>query len=734
MIICKKCGAENKLGESKFCKNCLAPLNPSSISKKAVKSAASSTSASDKSTVNLNIDNENLSEPDRNIADDDGFEIKEVDFDDSSMGLVSSDDEDNDALLIKDDKEETAAEKIDDDMIEINKDLTLYRDDEMQITMEHTEDGPAITLTDRSDINDTSEQTSLEAENETDDKDEPPVLSEQDLEIQSDEENSMTQKIIINPQLKDKTVKPQEAKESNSTDAAPSTSEKISTPSKHDLKTALAKTNKDTLIRKDKPDKLPDLKPSRLVQSHGVAYFDGNSITIPGGFKPSSGEIVNVGNKSFKLKEKQTNKLQLYAGIGGGVLFLFVMLIILFGGNSSGKGQIVGILQDPLTGKPVPNAMVTVKELGKTTQTSYAGFFTFNLVPTGNYTVEVMSEGVAILKQEGTYVIGDSTTTLSFALPSDEQELIEPISASNTIGKTANKPASQLSNNYCFLKLKIVPPKNSKVYLDGKYIGKGSQTYKIPTGKHKVTVKNSKYKDYNYSINIPTNQIKSYTFKLKKAKSSKKQTKKSNEDIATELEEKGKYSEALTYYNKVISSDESNIEALMGQARCYKAKGDSKKSLSSYLKASKIAKAQNDDAAQLSALTGVLEINSNYLTARYNRGLIYLNQGENYRAAQDFSKVIEIDKRHLNAYYKLGEAYYKSKNYPAALEAYEDVQKLNFADAKPYAYIAQCYMRMDDKKNTKKNYKKFNKNANASTKSKFDSDSEWQKVKQMIGK
>jgi tetratricopeptide (TPR) repeat protein len=190
----------------------------------------------------------------------------------------------------------------------------------------------------------------------------------------------------------------------------------------------------------------------------------------------------------------------------------------------------------------------------------------------------------------------------------------------------------------------------------------------------------------------------------------------------------------LAKYAEIARSEPNNVECLFGQARCYRAKANTGEALSCYLKAARIAGDKNDSQIQLQALSGVLEINPNYLTALYGRGLIYMDQGNYTQAAQDFSKVIEIDSRHLNAHYKLAEAFFKSQDYAAALQTYEKTSNLNFTDPKPIAYMAETYLAMGDLKNVKKYYEKFDKSADAPTRNRFNSDPEWQRVKTAIGK
>jgi tetratricopeptide (TPR) repeat protein len=242
------------------------------------------------------------------------------------------------------------------------------------------------------------------------------------------------------------------------------------------------------------------------------------------------------------------------------------------------------------------------------------------------------------------------------------------------------------------------------------------------------------YDDQIQDIEIAENSTKNLSLALEKKAAAVAPETKTPYQFAQDLEGSGKFAEALLKYNAIVQLDPNNVDATLGQARCNRAKGDNSAALSSYLKAARTAADKGDAQTQLQALSGVLEINPNYLTALYGRGLIYLNQANYTQAAQDFAKVIEIDSRHLNAHYRLAEAYYKSKDYGAALQTYEQTLNLNFTDPKPLAFMAETYMAMGDLKNTKKYYEKFEKAADAPTRNKFNSDADWQNVKTAIGK
>lgn len=763
MIICDKCGTKNIFNGATVCKKCHAPLHKKSesgdLSIEQQKQVQHTLEQSDEHTqsdeknkdlaqqttkptgqpvmAEESIDSKGHTEMQKPSVDDE-FEIKEVESGSGPM-FINSKSSDEETGLIKETGTDSEQDLITPEPIE--KELTLYRDDELQVVMENTEEGPAITLTDMAGNQVSSDLKPLVPTGEPETDKTPPEISKEELQMDKTEETSVTQKIIINPIVEKKSTEHEPPKETLTHQEQSQETSKSVKKAPEEIRKDIDST-KD--IKKGITGELPKSqtqpgKTEPLAKPRGVAYISGNTIKLIGGIKAAPGDEISIGDKVVELKEKPINRIPLLAGIGGGILFLFLFLIIFGSGNGPNKGQIVGILKNPDNGELIVGATVTIKELGKSTRTNNAGFFIFDLIPADIYTVEAQvqypfeDEEFGLLS-ERISVIRNRTSTVSFSIPEYGMPSANEIGSQDySQPNTPEELQTPSLTKYGFMKLKLSPSK-SKAYLDGKYIGKGSQTFKVPVGKHKVTVKYKGYKNLTKNVNIKYDQISSGSFKLKKQKTAQKASEKTAEEHATELEEAGQYSQALTKYNKILHKDEDNVEALMGSARCYSAKGDKDNALSAYLKAARIAGDQNDKPTQLGALSGVLEINPNYLTARYSRGSIYLNQGEYYRAAQDFSKVIEIDSRNLNAHYKLGEAYYKAQNYPAAIQIYQQTQNLNFADAKPYAYIAEAYLAMDDTKNAKKYYKKFEKNADLATKNRFESDPEWQKVKQAVEK
>ncbi len=697
MIICPNCGAENLFDGATQCKKCLSQLPAT---------ASGQTDQGDKPVfaATANNSNPNVDTQSQPAAKGPDFEIQEVQFDSGPSDITLGQPEEH-GLTPRTQPDEPAAPET------IEKEMTLYRDDEVQVRMEQTDQGPAITLTNRADFRETDSENIQQSETII------PALNEKDLlPINSEEQHTVTKKIMLHPNL-DKTYAT--AKSSTASAESP-VAIKPKTDSGH-----------PDIIPEIKPDKhtseLIDKISGEQFRPKSVVFFKNNSIKLSG-VRLTKGEFININGKEFELREQTAAKWPLYAGIVAGALFLAMLVVYIMGGLSTSTGQVVGVIKDPRSGQLLTGLTVTIKELNKSTQISPAGFFIFDNIPEGIYTIEAQPPGYPPISDRLT-VIKNLTSTASFSL--DLPAIIPP--KENVETQAIPESDNQIDTKTGVVKI-AVSPRDARIFMDGKYIGQGNQNFKAPTGSHRLVIKANGYDDRIEDIELGENSTKNMNFTLNKKPIDPTQVKKTSLQLAQDLESSGKFNEALQKYNEVLKKEPNNVDCLFGQARCYQAKGDNGQALSSYLQAARAAGDKGDIPTQLEALSGVLEINPNYLTALYSRGSIFLNQGNYQQAAQDFSKVIEIDSRHLNAHYKLADAFFKSKDYDAALQTYEKTSKLNFTDPKPIAYMAQTYLAMGDLKNVKKYYEKFEKSADAATRSRFNSDPEWQRVKAAIGK
>jgi tetratricopeptide (TPR) repeat protein len=469
---------------------------------------------------------------------------------------------------------------------------------------------------------------------------------------------------------------------------------------------------------------------SEVKLSKGVLYVSGKNLILPSNARVTSGDVVTINEKPFEIKVKPGKGWLFYAGIGVAAAVVFFTTLMLL--NSSGKelGQLAGTVSN-INGIPLSGQRVNISELGKTVTTNQAGMFVFDQIPAGIYTISYQSPSGMV--SDRTTVLKEQTSMVALKESQPRSE------TSNDINQIESKPASvaaasndsQTGNGKGTLKLSLTPG-NASVYVNDKPIGVGSNSYKLAEGNYTVTVKKAGFADKSQNVKIESDKTVSLKIALDvsgQAGSSMK----SDAELAAENEASGNYAEAERSYSRILERNPRDLTALLGKARCAKAEGLQENAISYFMQAAKLAADKGDANSQIAALTGILAIKPNTLTAYTARGEIYYSQGQYSKAIEDYSKIVEMDTRNLGAYYKLGESFYKTQEYSDALKTFLAAKELNFADPKAEAYLAKTYLAMGDKKNCKKSYERFKDLASYASRLEFKKDAEWQKVLTALG-
>jgi hypothetical protein len=176
----------------------------------------------------------------------------------------------------------------------------------------------------------------------------------------------------------------------------------------------------------------------RVSRSKGVILLSGNNLILTGGRKVVSGDEVRIGDQSYEVRVKpEDNKRKIYMAAGGALLLIIIMLAIFAGG---GNGRLVGILVDNNVSYPLAEQTVRIAELNRSVQTNMAGFFIFDDLSPGLYTLQYMNDGTVVSEVRVAILKGDLTTVTLHT-----NDSLTSISGKETPSNTQKKNLAQAS-------------------------------------------------------------------------------------------------------------------------------------------------------------------------------------------------------------------------------------------------------------------------------------------------
>ena len=683
---CENCGTETNFDGAAICPTCNKPLHPES---KAATAQEPNSLDSVESTTKVGF-------PQSSQTDDpDKIEIGVADPMDFVMGV-----ENPDAVSFQaPSNEPLKPEPIEDE-------LTLYRDQDVKLSLSESGPKPTVTLE--------SLKDKLKITAQTD----QPAASPEDVSVQTNADLISDSQ----PPVEEESVSLTSAQGQNHAAYHSTRVEAVKEQPPKAAANEPVETRKAASIAA-----VPTL--SELKQSKGVIHLSSHGLKLAGGAKVNVGDEVIINERAYEVKRSPGRGPMFYAGIGIAAAVVFLAVLIIVNLTSRGTGQVAGIVVGNIDGRPIPGLTVRISELNKTATTNQAGFFVFDQLPTGIYTVEYQATDGTRMEDKITIVENQTTAVaLKDALPQVYQS-IQRAEPTRPAPQQARSEPSKTGKGILKITLE---PNNASVFIDDSPVGIGSNSYKLSAGSYSLTVKKSGYAEESRIVKIESDKTTSLKVTLSEDKTSQPKSK-SYGEIAHENEIAGNYREAIRNYDKVLERNPRDISAILGKARCYRAQGLVDNALAAFSQAAKLASYKGDSQSQIEALSGIAEIKPNTFSAYSARGDILYELGQYERAINDFSKVIELDNRNLSAYYKLGNCFYNIKNYREALNTFHAAQDLNFADPKAEAYLAKTYLALGDKRNCKKSYEKFKDMASYSTRLEFKKDPDWQKVLTALG-
>jgi tetratricopeptide (TPR) repeat protein len=494
-------------------------------------------------------------------------------------------------------------------------------------------------------------------------------------------------------------------------------------------RTKSGQAHKKTKPRISKPT------PEQVIMSKGVAYIDGNTVRMTGGIKLHPGDQIKIGEKEFILKPRQRKRKPIYL-----VLFILLVSVVLISSlllKGKSSGRLIGIVLEEKSKTSLSNAEIQIKETGKKVRSNQLGFFMFDLVPSGSYTLQTDLKGYQAVKDNVTITKNQSTTISILLSPQYLGEL--PDKSSEEI-VASEKPApenvasagtgAEVRYGAVNVESNVSEP---VVMVDDRMLGTGNKVYKnISTGKHSLRVTKEGYQDWTQKIEVKKGKTINLKINLSEAEEVAPQTPEDWLALAQSQMDAKDFTSAVNSYSQALSLNPKSSEALLGRGLVYDQLNDRTKAVQDLNKAAEYYANEKNYNQAITCYTHLLALNDRDIGSLDNRGGCYLQSGQYEKSLRDFEKTIELDKKFFSGYLHLGEAYYKSGNYEASLENYKKARKLNPESPKIYAGMAFTYFAKGEKSSAKKSFKKFEELSTYIDRERMKQDPEWRKLLQGI--
>ncbi|MFH2034981.1 MAG: PEGA domain-containing protein, partial [Candidatus Zixiibacteriota bacterium] len=300
-------------------------------------------------------------------------------------------------------------------------------------------------------------------------------------------------------------------------------------------------------VNENKPDSItPIADPAlaepikTLTKKRGVAFFKNNSIQLVGSPFLHEGDEIIVNEKPYMLRPKKMDKRMT---IG---LFAAALIIVLIGigsqfinSNIGDDGSIIGMVLNEYGQPYLEGAVVVIPELDKKTKSNAQGFFKFEMIPTGTYTIQYkLSENY--FGESNATVAGGQTTLMTFdelteivnEQPGKKNRQISSSGHTETSENNSTVPTSTASqtalktstasNKRGNIKL-AANVENARLVLEGQILGSGNMIFtEIRPGDRKVTVDKAGYETYSATITVNPGETTVINASLKKLNSNKK--------------------------------------------------------------------------------------------------------------------------------------------------------------------------------------------------------------------
>jgi Tfp pilus assembly protein PilF len=472
--------------------------------------------------------------------------------------------------------------------------------------------------------------------------------------------------------------------------------------------------------------------PKQVIVSKGVAYLEGNVIRMVGGTKPQPGDEVKIGEKEFILKARERKRKFPY-------LFVFILIAIamlvssqLLKGRSSGK--LIGVVLEEESKALLSDAEVRIKELGEEVKSNGLGFFFFDKVPSGSYTLQTTLRGYPPIEDKVT-ITKKQSTTVTVSLPARHLARLADGSSEEAVSAAGMSPGDKGQDRFGAIRIES-NVSDPAVMVDDWKLGTGNKVYQgIYIGKHTVRITKEGYQDFVQQVKVESGETIGLRINLSQAGQGPPvpQTSEGWMALAQSQADSSDLSAAVNSYSQALAMAPKSPEAFLGRGLVYIQLDERPKAAQDLSKAAERFSRVGDYNKAIICYSNLLGLDDQDLESFYNRGFCRLTLGQYQRSISDFERTIELDKDFFSGYLGLGKVYYKLRDYELSVKYYKKAKKIDPASPQVYVGLAKAYLAKGKESSAKKNRKKFEELATYMDRERMKQDPEWRELLKAIG-
>ncbi len=510
--------------------------------------------------------------------------------------------------------------------------------------------------------------------------------------------------------------------------------------------------------------------PQMAKKGKGVAYFYKNFIELRGAGEICAEDEIVVNNREFVLKPKKIRRGYLMGAAVGAFVILLIVGASFFISDTTGYGELVGVVLDQNETPFIQGATVRFPDLGMSIKSNGQGFFKIDHVPAGTHKLEYIV-GTNILKVDYATIASNEISTV-FLRPESGQasqdqprsvatvetpvpastvvsqpeanKIIEPTppppatasaSTVNTRNKTASTVKTAVKSEYGDVTL-AANVDGAKLEIDGNVMGAGNLKFpRIKPGVHNYVVSLDGYHSVQGSFSLASGENKTLQVDLAPMQTVEKNATMEQDDFyysGLNALRNGNYPTAISDLTRYIEKKPSSADAFFHRAEANNALLKPANAYDDYVHAAELYQVKGKFNEAVASYGRAIEIDDKTPTAYLGRAASYMNKGEELAAIGDYDKVIYLDRRNFQAYFGLGEARYRQGQYKQAIEQFKNAKSVDERNPLVYQYLTLAYLGVDDYKNVKKSYEKFQEYASKEQVSRFASDSKYATVMKIV--